>query len=940
MSKKKIEKPDKDVSTDRVAEAFASLMIDKILSIQLDWKKPWVTPGFTGMPQNITGRHYNGINALMLMLLREKEGYKTPVFMTFQQAKAAGYDVKKGAAGYPVEFWRPVFKDETGRRLTYEEYDDLSDEQKKRCTSYPVSRVHIVFNAEQTRMPEVAPERWQELLDTFAPARLNDTQGMLRSPELDLMLADQTWLCPVKVQQSDKAFYSPLSDSITVPLKAQFDTGEHFYGTLLHEMAHSTGIESRLGREMGGGFGSATYGREELVAEMTAAMTASQLGIAKGIEDDNVAYLQGWLKAIHEEPEFIRSLMADINKASGLIQQTVLTPEVAEKVKQQAIASLDSFLGDKQQQAEHHSAPHLTEEQLRQATPSISSAGVSQYPTLASEVMDAVVRVHDKTSDAAAWVILGDDIHVVGADAKRIAKTLKVRASQAYTPGGELTDHLVFDRSKLDVFLPQVIRKGHRVAIKEVPVGTVRQELPPSTGPKLHMAHLGNDISVWEDGDGEYTAHISPDRRVTLHKTFSPDNLQRIRLMAQTGNMVVGNRGAEYLALSPLQPAERFVFQPYGGSPVPVSLETVGDRQVICHGQQLLQGGEGKSFEDYPFIARPCGYIVSVTGVDNIRPALGYLQRMGVDTSLLSAEYFLDVLADAKQELSPADKGLRTVYFEVHDGGRGDRHDWRITAYGDDPDRLDADRLLPRFVMRGNAMLYNTPSAQEISSGLQLERQILSQPNYVRVNGRDNLVETMNVLKRYGVSFTLDTERLLTEAYEQGQLMPRNVAERDHIYLHVKQGIASELDFNLSEFSIDEEPLLEVSDGFFRPAPVYDHDIQNAYLVAGLTADGSLGSFTKIRPGVDALKQAHREVEHLIDMGTMIKPEVVSVRMFEVDRDMQDSVAYRMGGRDELDAMLRGADAAPSAKSPVSPLPGQRLRRQACRLRMHIRHPA
>lgn len=908
MSKKKTEKPDKDVSTDRVAEAFASLMIDKIKALQLDWKKPWVTPGFTGMPQNITGRHYNGINALMLMLLREKEGYKTPVFMTFQQAKGAGYDVKKGAAGYPVEFWRPVFKDENGRRLTYEEYDDLSDEQKKRCTSYPVSRVHIVFNAEQTRMPEVDPERWQKLLDTFSPARLNDTAGMLRSPELDLMLSGQTWLCPVKVQQSDKAFYSPSTDSITLPLKAQFDTGEHFYGTLLHEMAHSTGIESRLGREMGGGFGSLTYGREELVAEMTAAMTASQLGIAKGIEDDNVAYLQGWLKAIHEEPDFIRTLMADINKASGLIQQTVLTPEVAEQVKQEAIASLSTFMADKQHEAELHTAPLLTEDELRSRTASISPAGVSQHPTLAAEVMDAVSRVHDKAPDAAAWVILGDDIHIVGADAKAVAKTLKLSASQAYTPDGALVDHLVFDRSKLDVFLPQVIRKGHRVVIDQVSVATVQQALPQTTGPKLHMAHLGNGISVWEDGDNEYTAHISPDRRVSLHKTFSPDNLQRIRLMADSGNMVVGNSGAEYLALAPVNPAERFVFQPYGGTPIPVSLETVGDRQVICHGQQLLQGGKDKSFEDYPLISRPCDYIVSVTGIDNIRTSLGYLQRMGVDTSLLSAEYFLDVLSDAEQELTPSQKDLRTVYFEVHDRGRGDRHDWRITAYGDDPDRLDADRSLPRFVMRGNAMLYNTPSAREISSGLQLERQILSQPNYVRVNGRDDLIETMNVLKRYGVSFTAETEKALTEAYEQGQLMPRNVAARDRIYLHVKQGIASELDFNLSEFSIDEEPLLEVSGGFFHPAPLYDHDIQNAYLVAGFTADGSLGSFTKVRPGADALKQAQRDLEHLIDMGTMIKPEVVSAHMYEVSLDMQDSVAYRMGGREELAAMLQGAD--------------------------------
>ena len=905
---KKTEKTDKNNSTDRVAEAFAELMIDKIKALQLDWKKPWVNAGFTGMPQNINGRHYNGVNALMLMLLREKEGYKTPVFMTFRQAKAAGYDVMKGQAGYPVEFWHPVYKDGNGRRLTSEEYDNLPEEEKSRCTSYPVSRVYIVFNAEQTRMSEVAPEKWQQLLDNFAPARLHDTEGMLRSPELDIMLDRQGWLCPVKVQQSDQAFYSPVTDSITMPLKAQFDSGERFYGTLLHEMAHSTGIESRLGREMGGGFGSAAYGREELVAEMTAALTASQLGIAKGIEDDNVAYLQGWLKAIHEEPDFIRSLMTDINRASGLIQQTVLTPEVAEQVKQEAIASLGSFLTEKRQEASQHAVPLLTEEQLRQVSPSIAGAGVSQHPTLDVEVMDAVSRVHDKAPDIAAWVIRGDDVQVVGTDARAVAKALKLPVTQAYTPDGTLVDHLSFERSKLEIFLPQVIRKGVRVGLEELAAATVQQELPQSTGPKLHMAHLGNGITVWEDGDDEYTAHISPDRTVSLHKTFSPDNLQRIRLMAESGNMVVGNQGAEYLALAPVNPAERFVFQPYGGTPIPVSLETVGDRQFICHGQQLLQGTDGKSFEDYPSISRPGDYIVSVTGIDNMRSSLSYLARMGVDTSLLSSEYFLDVLADAEQQLSPAEKGLRTVYFEVHDRGRGDRHDWRITAYSDDADKLDADRMLPRFLMRGNAMLYNTPSAKEIASGLGPERQILSQPVYVRVNGRDNLMDTMSVLRRYGVSFSADAEKQVAGAYEQGQLMPRNVASRDRIYLHVKQGIASGVDFNLSEYSIDDEPLLEVNDGRLRPAPVYDRDIQNAYLVAAMTADGSLGSFTKVRAGADALHDAHRRAEHLIDLGPQMKPEVTSVLLFEVDRDMQDSVAYRMAGRTELDAMLHGAD--------------------------------
>jgi len=146
----------------KVTEAFTELMIKKLQTIQADWKQPWVNIGFTGMPRNINGRHYNGMNSLMLMMLREEQGYQTPVFMTFRQAKANGWDVKKGEKGFPVELWRQIYKDENGKKISYEEFSNLSESEQQKCTSYPVNMTYIVFNAQQTRMPEVAPEKYQE----------------------------------------------------------------------------------------------------------------------------------------------------------------------------------------------------------------------------------------------------------------------------------------------------------------------------------------------------------------------------------------------------------------------------------------------------------------------------------------------------------------------------------------------------------------------------------------------------------------------------------------------------------------------------------------------------------------------------------------------------------------------------------------------------------
>ena len=657
---------------EKMAEAFAELMIKKISELEVDWKKPWVNIGGMGLPQNISGRQYNGINSFMLMMIREMMGYQLPVFMTFQQAKKEGWEIKKGEKGVPVELWRQVYRDENGKKLTYEEYNELSDDEKQRCKSYPVSKVYTVFNAEQTRMAEVDPDRWQKLLDNFGVPKLVEKEGMLVSPELDFMVKNQRWVCPVNVQQSDKAYYSPVSDRIVIPLKAQFEDGERYYGTMLHEMAHSTGHESRLNRNLENQFGDAAYGREELVAEMTSAMMAAQLGIVKGIEEDNVAYLKGWLKNIKEKPEFIRNVMSDVNKASALIQEKVMDPEMAEEIKNEAIASIDRFFDEKKAESSENRAPVVTAEQMQQQRVSFNKVGISQP----SVIDAAIVECHDKTkevnADLVAWVVADDTVHVIGQDALAMEASLKLKARQAIMPDGTETHLLTFKRENLDLYLPQAIRRGgHRIHISETELGPQIQVPDVNEGPKLFMSHLGNGISAWEEGDNEYTAFISPERELKLYKDFAPQNLAKLENMAQSGNLLVGNKGAEYLTLKPLNPATRFIYQPYGGQTIPLSLEQVGDRQVICSGVHALQfrEGEQKQFTDFPLIQRPQNYIVSVMGIDNVRQALGYMQKMDIDASLLNRDYFYDTLQQAEEELSPMQKEIKILYFRVENHG-------------------------------------------------------------------------------------------------------------------------------------------------------------------------------------------------------------------------------------------------------------------------------
>lgn len=299
---------------------FAELMKSKIEQIESHPDKPWFDPdGGSGLPQNMQGRVYNGINHFCLSLLCDDKGYKTPVFMTFLQVKEQNAKVKKGECAFPVIFWHFSYKDEDGRKISREEYEQLSKAAQVKCTVSAYSKTYPVFNIEQTTFPEDQPEKWEKLQKKFAAPDLKDEKGMLCCPVLDKMIEDKRWVCPIHLELSDNAFYRPSSDDIHLPLKGQFRSGESFYSTMLHEMGHSTGHESRLDRLKPARFGSHDYGVEELVAEMTAAVSGKALGLPTNLQEENANYLKSWLQAIDTEPKFIFNILSDVGKASNMI---------------------------------------------------------------------------------------------------------------------------------------------------------------------------------------------------------------------------------------------------------------------------------------------------------------------------------------------------------------------------------------------------------------------------------------------------------------------------------------------------------------------------------------------------------------------------------------------------------------------------------------------
>ena len=324
--------PNTPSAEDKALDRFTELMIDKIKSINHDWEKPWFTEGALVWPPNLPGRRYNGGNALMLMLHAEKEGYRLPVWCTFNsiqrdlnpQQKGSeereAVHVLKGEKSFPVFLttFTSIDKD-TKERIPWEDYKKLSNDEKKQYNVYPKNQVFNVFNVAQTNLQQVRPELYAKLEEQCV-VKLPEQKGEVFSfPVIDAMIDNNARVCPIRPEQQDRAYYSVSKDHIVVPTKEQFVDGESFYGTLLHEMTHSTGASSRLGRLKACTFGDDNYAREELVAELGSALICQQNGVQKHVKGDSAAYLKSWLKELEESPDFIRTVMSDVKKATAVI---------------------------------------------------------------------------------------------------------------------------------------------------------------------------------------------------------------------------------------------------------------------------------------------------------------------------------------------------------------------------------------------------------------------------------------------------------------------------------------------------------------------------------------------------------------------------------------------------------------------------------------------
>lgn len=321
---------------EKVLEKFATMIIARMEQMKSgDWKQGWIGRTYGGSPVNIDGRNYNGSNTFWLMLDCSMNSYEYPIYCTLKQVNKLGGHINKGAKSMPVIFWDFTIVDGSGKKISYDDYKKLGKSESEKCTITPFLKSYNVFNIEQTNLSEKKPEKVKSLQSMFTPSHPTDAKGMYENSQIDKMLEEQSWICPIDyTKPSDRAYFSPVADKIVVPMKSQFkvsrkksdiyNDGQEYYSTLLHEMIHSTGTTNRLNRNTGKKFGDKLYAKEELVAELGAARIGQELGFDKRILDNNAAYLDGWISSLKSEPKFVLTLMGDVDKASRMILEKIV----------------------------------------------------------------------------------------------------------------------------------------------------------------------------------------------------------------------------------------------------------------------------------------------------------------------------------------------------------------------------------------------------------------------------------------------------------------------------------------------------------------------------------------------------------------------------------------------------------------------------------------
>ena len=296
----------KEPATDgRPIETLYAGVTDRIISEREAGRLPWVQPWdssitVAALPCNASsGRNYSGINILILWHALFERGFSVQRWLTFKQAQALGGNVCKGERGTTVCY---------ADRFTPKGKDTLGAESNGQGSGESANRRQIaflkrftVFNVDQCEGLPAAMYA-QDGIPLAERETIPQAEALIAATGADIRTG------------APHACYIPAQDRIEVPLQQAYPEQINWYRTVLHELGHWTGHQSRLDRDQSGGFRSASYAREELVAELCSAFTCAALGIVPTVR--HADYIGAWLEVLKADNRAIFRAASQASKAA------------------------------------------------------------------------------------------------------------------------------------------------------------------------------------------------------------------------------------------------------------------------------------------------------------------------------------------------------------------------------------------------------------------------------------------------------------------------------------------------------------------------------------------------------------------------------------------------------------------------------------------------
>ncbi|WP_373162634.1 zincin-like metallopeptidase domain-containing protein [Bacteroides uniformis] len=279
------------------------------------------------------GPEVSPFNALILGMHADRGGYKTARYFSFNEAKKHGEAVLQGEKGVPFHWYKwekYVNRNDPSDTMSREDYLQLDKEERKQYKGVRNREIRILFNVDQTTLPDSIPETYRALLESHGG--IND-RGNLKAEERQLRNAVNHFvaqikenLVPIRKDGTGTPRYDTAKDAVYMPDQKHFSSYPDYVQELVRQVASATGHRQRLAREgmvMQGGKAPSedAVKYERLVAELAAGVKMMDFGLPAKMSAESLPLVEYWTQELQENPTLLEAIETDVNNAVEVMRK-------------------------------------------------------------------------------------------------------------------------------------------------------------------------------------------------------------------------------------------------------------------------------------------------------------------------------------------------------------------------------------------------------------------------------------------------------------------------------------------------------------------------------------------------------------------------------------------------------------------------------------------